>query len=454
MRNRDRVGSRPAARPAKAAKPSAAGASGTQGSKLASWRFGLLASAVGHVCVLLGLFAAGKRAPTVAEMPVDPGPVTIAVTPIEALADLDSPPPVPPEAQELDDPKLPYARPWDALPGERDHSVAVTIAPAEADGRVRVAPAPDQGDAGAERPVRAFRRDRSELHSRLSDSADEAQPARTKTSRRASSPQAIRREVLVGLGDSPRTVAPKRAPDPARAGPIEAAPGRDPQGTAPRDVARSESEEPPSAAELALAAVLAHAVGPLEADAGKRSFDNERPGPATDNQTMRGASNELHPGRTDFSRPTALTNAGDTPGAGPGTAPGAVSHPSAGTAPQALGARQPAALGPQVSERTLDRRYDRYLLEIQQRVNRIREFPKALALRLEQGETIVRFVVGIDGRLGEEPYVVKSSGFDEFDGAALRAVRRAAPFPPMPDPMTARPQAFSLRVMFDNPVVR
>ena len=275
-----------------------------------------------------------------------------------------------------------------------------------------------------------------------------------KTSRRATSPQAVRREALVGLGDSPRTIAPKRRPDPARAGRVEAAPGIDPEGTAARDVADIEKVEPPSAAELWHAAVMAHAVGPLDAEAGKRSFDNERPGAAADNQTLREASSELHPGRTDFSRPTASTNAGETSGAGPGTAPGAVSYPSAGTAPQTLGARHPGAIGPEVSERTLDRRYDRYLLEIQQRVNRIREFPKALALRLEQGETIVRFVVSVDGRLGEGPYVVKSSGFDEFDGAALRAVRRAAPFPPMPDPLTARPQAFSLRVMFDNPVVR
>ena len=59
----------------------------------------------------------------------------------------------------------------------------------------------------------------------------------------------------------------------------------------------------------------------------------------------------------------------------------------------------------------------------------MREFPKALALRLEQGETIVEFVVGVDGRLGDGPRVVKSSGFEEFDSAALRAVRRAAPFP-------------------------
>ena len=238
MRNRDRVGSGAAARRAKAAVAPPPIARGTQGSKLASWRFGLLASAVGHVCVLWGLFAAGRHVPVAADAAVDPGPVTIAVTPIEALPDVDVPPAAtPPAVQELDDPKLPYARPWDALPGERDHSVAVTIAPAEADGRSRLAPAPDQGDEGAERLANAYRRDRSELHSRLSDGADESKPARTKTSRRASSPQAIRREPLVGLGDSPRTIAPKRLPDPARAGRVEAAPGTGPEGTAARDVA-------------------------------------------------------------------------------------------------------------------------------------------------------------------------------------------------------------------------
>jgi protein TonB len=210
----------------------------------------------------------------------------------------------------------------------------------------------------------------------------------------------------------------------------------------------------PSTATLVAAAVEHRHVGPLDAEAGTRSFDNERAGAPADNQAQREASNELNPGRTDFSRPAAASNTAGTTGAGPGTAPGAVSHPSPGSAPQVVGARAPGAAGPDVSERTLDRRYERYLLEIQQRVNRIREFPKALALRLEQGETIVRFVVGVDGRLGEGPYVVKSSGFEEFDGAAVRAVRRAAPFPPMPDPATAHPQSFSLRVMFDNPVVR
>ena len=64
------------------------------------------------------------------------------------------------------------------------------------------------------------------------------------------------------------------------------------------------------------------------------------------------------------------------------------------------------------------------------------------------------FVVDVNGRLGDGPRVIKSSGFEEFDAAAVRAVRRAAPFPPMPDPATARPLSVSLRVIFDNPVVR
>jgi protein TonB len=75
-------------------------------------------------------------------------------------------------------------------------------------------------------------------------------------------------------------------------------------------------------------------------------------------------------------------------------------------------------------------------------------------LRLEQGETIVYFVVGVEGRLSEGPWLVKSSGFQEFDSAALGAVRRAAPFPPMPDGNNARPLPVSMPVTFDNPVVR
>ena len=54
-----------------------------------------------------------------------------------------------------------------------------------------------------------------------------------------------------------------------------------------------------------------------------------------------------------------------------------------------------------------------------------------------------------DGRLSEGPRVVKSSGFAEFDSAAIQAVRRAAPFPAMTFSVSMH-----MTVTFDNPVIR
>lgn len=126
----------------------------------------------------------------------------------------------------------------------------------------------------------------------------------------------------------------------------------------------------------------------------------------------------------------------------------------AAAAPARSGGAAPADVGPDGDERTRDRQYQRYLQEIQRRVSAVREFPRNLALRLEQGETVVHFVLETDGRISNGVKVLKSSGFDEFDAAATRAVQRAAPFPPLPPARWARPLAVSIRVAFENPVVR
>jgi protein TonB len=112
-----------------------------------------------------------------------------------------------------------------------------------------------------------------------------------------------------------------------------------------------------------------------------------------------------------------------------------------------MGAPDREATAAELAERARARTYERYRQEIRQRVNKMFEFPRALALRLEQGVTVVYFVIGADGRLTDGPRVVKSSGFEEFDSAALRAIRRAAPFPPVP-------VALSMSVIFENPVIR
>jgi protein TonB len=345
-------------------------------------------------------------------------------------------------------------RPLDAPFGERDNPVDRTRAPAAGDGREHKAPAPDQGAAGGAPPAHAYRLDTSVLHARLTDGAAENQPSRLRTSHHRSSPQAMRREPRVGIGDSARTVSPTRAPlSVAQTAAEVPAQGGDPAGAGASD-ASAAAQAAPSTAPLADKETPAHTTGPLDAEAGTRRFDVQRPGAAADDQTQRTASTEMHPGITDFSRPSAPAKVAAPTGKGPSDAPGAVARASGGTAPSDLGVPSPQEDSSIIDERTQDRRYQRYYQEILQRVARVREFPKSLALRLEQGETIVQFVVGVDGQLREGPRVVKSSGFSEFDSAAIRAVKRAAPFPPLPDPTKARPVPVSLRQIFDNPVIR
>ncbi len=419
----------------------------------AGWRVALGASIAVHAGILVALCAYGRTGDSLARaeappegrsavLSLEPIALPIEVTALEVaeLLPVDAPPPL--------------ARPWEAPPGERDNPIARTRAPADADGRDHLAPASDSGREGGAPPDHAFRLDRSTLRSRLTDGAAEAQPARLRVSRRRASAQAIRREPTVGIGDSVHSTTPTRAPISSANVGADPALGGEPAGARLAAPAAAPSDSPPLVASVDARPQPSHAVGALDAEAGKRSFDVEQPGRAADDRTQRTASDELHPGITDFSRATAPQPIALADGRGPSETPGAVPRPAGGTAPTALGARNPRESSPEVDERTLDRRYQRYFQEIQRRVQGIRDFPRSLAVRLLEGETIVIFVVDVNGRLGDGPRVVKSSGFEEFDAAAVRAVRRAAPFPPMPDPATARPRSLSLRVTFDNPVVR
>jgi TonB family protein len=138
-------------------------------------------------------------------------------------------------------------------------------------------------------------------------------------------------------------------------------------------------------------------------------------------------------------------------GRGPGSAPGAVARATNGTAPTVYGARNPQESAAEVAERTRERLYDRYRQEIQRRIKNALVFPRTLAIRLEQGEAVVTFVVRPDGQVSEGPRIVKSSGFQEFDAEACKAVLRAAPFPRRSEPNGMQ---MSLPVTFENPLVR
>lgn len=306
----------------------------------------------------------------------------------------------------------------------------------------------DQG-LGAGRPhPPAFRADRSSLHERLTDGADVDQPARSPVSSAASSPQAVRREPLTGEGDSVVTAAPSGTPPPAAAA--------DPL-TQPGGERRAVEQEGPPAAQAHpghLTAMASSALnagrGPIEAEKGVRLFDEERLGPARESEARRAASAELRPGRMDLN--TAATLGAGTRGQGPSPRPGAVPALSAGTSAAVPGGASSGGVSDEQAAR--ERHYVRYHQEIARRVAAALVFPRKLALRLEQGESIVRFTVLPSGRLGGVVEVQKSSGFSEFDEAARRAVERGAPFPPLPAPLAGRPLPVSLRVPFENPVVR
>jgi TonB family protein len=328
----------------------------------------------------------------------------------------------------------------------------------------RLLPATAQAasDRGNDRGVRpdawAFRRDTSTAHERLTDGADTYQPAHDRTGPTAhpASPQAVRREPETGEGDSTRTSfpqAPSPAPNLATA---------DPEPTSlPEERSSQTAEGPPNDTSPNLVPdrqvplgprfSSLEATGPLDADHGPRAFDvAARGATASDSLSVRAASDEPHPNLTDLSRAAV---AGDADlGRGPGLEPGGSPRASRGLA-AAVNRPHGVAAGTGDEDSLRARTYSRYELEIRRRVHDAYAFPKDLALRMEQGETVVRFTVAPDGRLSGPAQIIKSSGFDGFDQAALEAVARALPFRPMPDGARARPIAFSVWFRATNPVV-
>ena len=101
---------------------------------------------------------------------------------------------------------------------------------------------------------------------------------------------------------------------------------------------------------------------------------------------------------------------------------------------------------------TPDQRYLSYFKEIHRRIQPLWRFPRELEILFEQGDTLVQFTLLADGRVSEIR-LKKSSGFPQFDRNTVAAIRRAAPFTPIPTGLGRR-----LRIVapfeFKNPMVR
>jgi protein TonB len=303
------------------------------------------------------------------------------------------------------------------------------------------APAPDSGEGqGRAAPV-AYRRDRSTLRARLTDGAEVYQPSRERTGRRASSPQALRREAVVGIGDASRDREPGAAappPEPA----VVAADGEGSEAPAAEAAATAGAASPSAGKHLT------KGEGPLDAEQGRRAFDVEQEGPARETVALRAASDAPRPGLVDLAAPSAPGPQPGIAGRGPAATPGVVAQAVTGAAPAVTGTPG-APGGTRDDAATLERPYSREHLEIRQRVARQFRFPKRLALMLEQGETVLRFLVRTDGRISGAVSIIKSAGFAEFDREAVGMVERAAPFPTM-----HRPLLVTMPIAFENPLVR
>lgn len=105
---------------------------------------------------------------------------------------------------------------------------------------------------------------------------------------------------------------------------------------------------------------------------------------------------------------------------------------------------------------TSDARYRRWFVASRRRVHDALRFPRKRALAMDQGISIYSIQVRRDGSLAAPPRLVRSSGFEDLDRAALAAIHQATPFAPLPDDLA--PERDSLRIRlpieFSNPMVR
>jgi protein TonB len=81
---------------------------------------------------------------------------------------------------------------------------------------------------------------------------------------------------------------------------------------------------------------------------------------------------------------------------------------------------------------TSDFRHRGYMRMLKERIESIWQYPKEAARMGLSGDLYMKFTIKKDGRLGEVE-LLRTSGFKELDEAAIKAVKKAEPFWPLPD---------------------
>ncbi|HXX65625.1 MAG TPA: energy transducer TonB [Polyangiaceae bacterium] len=97
-----------------------------------------------------------------------------------------------------------------------------------------------------------------------------------------------------------------------------------------------------------------------------------------------------------------------------------------------------------------------YFRQIHRRVDPLwaNAFPKSALFELRQGIVILEFTIDAGGRVVVEWPPERSSGIDEFDRNCAEAIRRAAPFPPIPRELGVQTLRIRAPFVASNPIVK
>jgi len=75
-----------------------------------------------------------------------------------------------------------------------------------------------------------------------------------------------------------------------------------------------------------------------------------------------------------------------------------------------------------------------YMKKLKEKIESVWKYPEEAARRGMSGDLYVKFSIHKDGSLGEVE-LVRTSGYSDFDKAAIKALKEAAPYWPLPDDM-------------------
>ena len=151
------------------------------------------------------------------------------------------------------------------------------------------------------------------------------------------------------------------------------------------------------------------------------------------------------------------STAGGAPGEGQGGnggggEAGAGANSGAGSHARALGVGE----GEILDFWTSDPRFVSYFRQLHAKIDPlwVNAFPKSALLEMKQGTVILQFVVHADGHASVQWPPVRPSGIDAFDRNCADAIRRAAPFPPIPRELGVSSLTIRAPFVANNPAVR